>query len=154
MPDKGKIMSQAYYEKQSKLFKLYRESFARKEINRNEAVKALRLLGYSETIAAIRVNEWTEQFNTNEPETGRAKKLRLKQQTSLEKYMLSIWPGKEYYDLREKYTQMELSQKELSKNEIVEKLIHLGYSRKFSERTVNKWEMEKKWRNRWKNRLF
>jgi Holliday junction resolvasome RuvABC DNA-binding subunit len=79
MPDKGRAMTQTYYEKQSKLLKLYQESFARKEMNVKETVTALRMIGFSEEIAANRVNEWAAQTNIVVLDTERAKKARLKQ---------------------------------------------------------------------------
>jgi hypothetical protein len=97
MLDKGKIMSQTYYEKQSKLLALFKESFIRKEMDAIEAVKALRTIGFGETIAANRVNEWAALNSTVSPETNRAKNQRLKQQASLEKYVLRMRLGKKYY---------------------------------------------------------
>ena len=94
MPDKGKIMSQAYYEKQSKLFQLYKESFSREEMNSVEAASALRVIGFSNTIATRRVKEWAEKGNNYEPETGKAKNRRLKQQASLERYVLFMRYGR------------------------------------------------------------
>lgn len=141
MPDKGKVMSQTYYERQSKLLKLYQESFARKERSVKETVTALRILGFSESIAATRVSEWAVKIDSNEPETSKAKKLRLKQQASLEKYILRMRLGKKYLDeymrLRSKY-----KNKELSREETVTKLIQSGYSRKFSKCITDKWETE------------
>ena len=143
MPDKGKIMSQTYYERQTKLLKLYQASIARKEMNVNEAVTALRMIGFSKTIAAIRVSEWAAQFNSNEPETNKAIKHRLLQQASLEKYFLRMRLGKkhysEYMQLRAKY-----KNKELSRDEAVTELMQSGgFSRKFSKCTVDKWEGER-----------
>ena len=86
MPDKGKIMSQNYYDKQSKLIMLLQESLAIKEMDTNEAIKTLRILGFSEIIAAERVREWAAQVNTA-PETEKTKKTRLRQLASLENYM-------------------------------------------------------------------
>ena len=104
MPDKGVVMSQTHYEKQTSLFKLYQEAFNREEMNVKEAVKALRTLGYCETTAANRVNEWKECFSALEPETDRGKRQRLKKQASLEKYILRISLGakkyKEYQNLK------------------------------------------------------
>ena len=136
MPDKGKIMSQTYYERQGKLLRLYEESFARKEMNVTEAVAALRMIGFSETIAPMRVKEWAEKNITLKPETERAKKLRPKERASLEKYVLQMLLGKKYY-LRLKY-----KRKELTKAETVAKLIKSGYSRELSEATVNEWEAQ------------
>ena len=98
MPDKGKVMSQTYYERQGKLLKLYQESFSRKEISVNEAVTALRMIGFSESVAARRVNEWAAKSKINEPETNKTRNHRLKQQASLEKYILRMRLGKKYYD--------------------------------------------------------
>ena len=141
MPDKGKIMSQTYYERQSKLLNLYRESFARKEMNLIETVTALRMMGFSEAIAINRVNEWETQFDTHVFEIGKAKKASLKQQISLEKYVLRMRLGKKYYDeymlLRSKYMQ-----KELSKEDVLKKLIQSGYSLELSKCILNKWEIE------------
>ena len=139
MPVKGKIMSQAFYEKQSKLLKLNQESFKRNEINYKEAVTALKLHGFSDTVAAIRVNEWKAQLGDSITETEKEKKRRLKEQASLEMYLLRIRIGnKKYMELRSKY-----KNKELSRENTVFELIHFGYSRKYSECTIDKWEKEK-----------
>ena len=98
MPDKGKVMSQTYYEKQSKLFKLYQESFDRNELDVKEAITTLKMIGFSESIAATRVAEWKGQHNTREQETDREKKQRLKEQASLEKYILRMRLGKDKYE--------------------------------------------------------
>ena len=98
MPDRGKVMSQTYYERQSRLFKLYQESFDRKEINVIEAVRALRIIGFGKAMAASRVNEWTANTGSIVPETEKVKKKRQRQQASLEKYILRIRLGKKYYD--------------------------------------------------------
>jgi len=100
MPDKGRVISQTYYEKQSKLFKLYRELFQRDELNIEDTIKALRNIGFSKTIAASRINEWKAQLNQDElkPETVKEKKHRQKQMASLEKYMFRMRLGKKKYD--------------------------------------------------------
>jgi len=136
MPDKGKIMSQAYYEKQSKLLNLYKESFVRKELNNNETVIALKMIGFSETIAAARVREWAALITAIEPETDRARKHRLKQQASLEKYVLQMLLGKKYY-LRLKFLR-----KELTKDETVKKLIKSGCKEEAAREMVNEWEVQ------------
>ena len=94
MPDKGRIMSQTFYERQTKLFNLYKESYIRNEKNVQEAVSALRTLGFSGSIAAIRVNEWKEQSCDKAPETDRQKKRRQKEQASIEKYFDRMSSGK------------------------------------------------------------
>ena len=142
MPDKGKAMSQVYYERQSKLIKLYQDFFDRKEMKVKEAVTALRMIGFSETMAARRVGEWSAQFSNPAPETERDKKRRIKEQASLEKYLLRMKLGKkkyeEYIKLRSKYKQGELSR---GKAEFA--LMQFGYSQKFSECTADKWLAEK-----------
>ena len=137
MPDKGKVMSQAFYEKQSKLINLYQESFARKEMNVKEAVTALRMIGFSETVAAKRVSGWSVQINEQAPETDKEKKRRLKERDSLEKYMLRMILGKKFY-LRLKY-----KQKELTKDETVKKLTRSGYTEEIAKSIVDGWEEEK-----------
>ncbi|MDR0456226.1 MAG: hypothetical protein LBH20_06045 [Treponema sp.] len=137
MADKGKIMSQTYYERQSRLLNLYQESFTRKEMNANEAVIALRMIGFSGTIAANRVRDWEEHINTVLPETDKARKQRLKQQASLEKYVLQVRLGKKYY-LRRKY-----KQNEISKEETVKKLVQKGYKQETAKALVAEWEAEK-----------
>ena len=142
MPDKGNVMSQTHYERQSKLLKLIQESFDREEMTVKEAVTALRLIGFSETVAANRVNDWKLQFNGLVPETEREKRRRLKEQASLEKHLLRERFGKnkykEYMELLAKY-----KNKELSRVEAIAELIQFGYSRKFAECTVESWEGEK-----------
>ena len=142
MPDKGKAMSQTYHEKENKLLQLYQESFVRKEMNVNEAATALKMMGFSESIAASRVRDWAAHVTTEEPETGKAKRHRHTQRVSLEKYILRIRLGKKYYDAYMKL-QLKYKNKELSRDRTVAKLIQSGYSRKYAERTVDKWEAEK-----------
>lgn len=73
----------------------------------NEAVTVLRILGFSETMVAKRANEWVVQSSIYVTETDKSKKQRLKQQASLEKYMLRMRLGKKYREeinrLRIKY---------------------------------------------------
>jgi len=138
MPDKGRIMSQVYYERQSKLIKLYKECIIKKEMNVNEAVMALRLIGFSEAMAYSRVREWAEQINNDEAGTNKTKNQRLRQRASLEKYMFRIGLGKKY-DGYVKLQKMYIGKK-LSKNEIMAELIQLGYSVKFAEYIIIKWE--------------
>jgi len=139
MPDKRKIMSQTYYERQNKLIELYKECIIKKEMNVNETVMALRLIGFSESMASSRVREWAAQSNTDEIETNKTATQRLKQKISLEKYILRMGLGKKYYDkyvkLQEKY-----KNKELSENEYMTELMQFGYSRKFAEYTIGKYE--------------
>ena len=142
MPDRGKVMSQTYYEKRSKLFKLYQEAFTRKEMNVADAVRALEMIGFGKTIAENRVNEWASEPDICIPETNKVKKNRLKQQVSLEKYMIRMKLGGKFY-LRLKY-----KQKGLSKEETVEKLIQLSLydkekARKIAEYVVDGWEKER-----------
>ena len=137
MADKGKIMSQTLYERQSKLIKLYHEQFCRNELNEGEAVIALRMIGFSETIAAVRVREWAENTPNINPDTERAKKQRFKERSSLERYVLQMLLGKKYY-LRLKY-----KRKELTKNETVEKLKKAGCKEEVARELVNEWELQR-----------
>ena len=137
MPDKGKTMSQAYYEKQSKLINLYQELVTRKEMNTKEAVTALRMIGFSETMAAKRVSKWSTQFNNPVPETDKEKKRRLQEKASLEKYILRMKLGKKFY------LRLKFKQKELSKDETVKKLIQSGYNVEIAKSIVDDWEAEK-----------
>ena len=100
MPDNNKVMTQIFYEKQSKLYELYKESFNRKEMNVQEVIAALRILGFSNTIASRRVNEWAAEPNSYAPETEKAKKRRFQQRNSLEKYILRMRLGKKYIFLQ------------------------------------------------------
>jgi len=134
MVDKGRVMSQACYEKQTRLYKLIQESFERKETNEEEAIIALRTLGFSETVAAIRLNDWRARLSAKVPETEKERNRRLKDQTSLEKYFLRI----EYMKIRSSFKQGKLS-----REDAVIKLIQFGYSCEFSESSVNKWESNK-----------
>jgi len=137
MPDKGKIMPQTYYERQSKLIELYKECIIKKEMKANEAVMALRLIGFSESMASNRVCEWASQSNTNITETSKTATQRLKQLVSLEKYMLRMGLGKKYYD---KYVNLQKKYKnnDLSENEYKNELMQSGYSKKFVEYTIDK----------------
>ena len=134
MPDKGKIMSQTNYERQSKLLNLYQELFTRKEMNDTEAIIALRMIGFSECIAANRVREWAVLNNAVKPETERARKQRLKERASLEKYVLQMLLGKKYY-LRLKFLR-----KELTKDETIKKIIKSGCKEETAREMVNEWE--------------
>jgi hypothetical protein len=136
MPDKGKIMSQTYYERQGKLLNLYKELFARNEMSDNETVIALRMIGFSESIATNRVREWAVLINTIEPETERAKKQRAKQRASLESYVLQMMLGKKYY------LRLKFMRKEFSREETVKKLIKSGCKIEVATGLVNEWEME------------
>jgi len=137
MSDKGKIISQNYYEKESLLLKLYQEAFIRKEMNVNEAINALRMIGYSEIIAANKLKEW-EEYNKNViQETGKNKKQRQKIQASLEKYVLQTRLGKKYY------IRFIFKRNELSKDDTFKKLVKLGFSEESTWNMVNEWETEK-----------
>jgi len=137
MPDKGRIMSQTYYERQSKLIELYKECIIKKEMKASEVVMALRLIGFSESMASSQVREWAARSNTDEIETSRTSNKRLKQIISLEKYMLRMGFGKKYYDkyvkLLEKY-----KNKEISESEFRNELMQFGYSKIFTEYTIGK----------------
>ena len=98
MPDKGKIMSQTYYEKQDRLIKLYHEAFSEKEMDDKETVTALRKFGFSETMAVRLVSKWTIQIDDQLPKTNREKKRRIKERASLEKYTLRMNLGKKRYE--------------------------------------------------------
>jgi len=94
MPDKGEVMSQTYYEKQSKLLKVIQESFKREEMTVIETISSLRKMGFSESVAISRVNEWKIQRGNLEPETEKDKKRRLKEKASLENYVNRMRLGK------------------------------------------------------------
>jgi len=132
-------MSQTYYERQSKLMELYKECIIKNEMKTNEAVIALRLIGFSESMASSRMHEWASQSNTNITETSNTKNQRLKKKISLEKYILRMELGKKYYDkyvkLLEKY-----KNKEISENEYRNELMQFGYSKKFAEYIIGKQE--------------
>ena len=104
MPDKGKIMSQTFFDKQSELLQLYQEALAKKEMTVNEAVIALRMLGFSESIATYRANEWGIQIC---PDESKSMVRRNKRQASLENFMHRMRLGKKYKEeskrLRSKY---------------------------------------------------
>ncbi|MCL2791897.1 MAG: hypothetical protein FWD87_02290 [Spirochaetaceae bacterium] len=137
MPDKGKIMSQIYYERQSKLLNLYQELYVRKEMDDSETVVALRMIGFSETIAANRVKEWAALITTIAPYTDKVKKQKLKERASLEKYVLQMQLGKKYY-LRLKY-----KRKELSKDDTVKKLVKSGCKEEIAKELVKEWEAQR-----------
>ena len=139
MPDKGRIISQVYYERQSKLIELYKKCLIKKEMKVSEAVMSLRLIGFSESMASIRVHEWAADGNIIETETSKTKSQRLKQRNSLEKYMLRMGLGKKYYD---EYIKLQKKYKDklLSKSEGMTELMQLGYSIKFAEYIMGKWE--------------
>ena len=134
MPDKGKIMSQVFYERQNKLLGYYQVSFTKGEMSVNEAVFALRMIGFSETIAPTRVREWAALFTTNEPETDRTKKQRIKQMASLEKYILQMKLGKKYY------LRLKFNRKELTRDETIKKLIQGGQTEETAKEMVRFWE--------------
>jgi len=136
MPDKGRIMSQVYYERQSKLIELYKECIIKKEMNVNEAIISLRLIGFSKAMAASRVREWAAQSNTDNTETSKTAKQKFKQRAALEKYMLRMGLGKNY----DKYVKLQKKylNKELTENKYKTELMQLGYSREFAEYMVGK----------------
>jgi len=150
MPDKGRIMSQTYYERQSKLIELYKEAFRRKETCENDTVMALRTIGFSELMAANRVREWAVLSDTYEQETDKAKKRRHRQQASLEKYVFTIMLDKKYFNEENKKYMNEhkllkakYKKKELLKDDCVRQLIQSGYSKEFAGYIVDKWETER-----------
>ena len=127
-------MSQVFYERQSKLLGFYRVSFAKGEMSVNEAVIALRMIGFSKTIAPTRVREWAALSTTNEPETDRAKKQRIKHMASLEKYILQMKLGKKYY------LRLKFKRKELTREETIKKLIQSGQKEETAKENVSLWE--------------
>ena len=133
MPDKGKFMTQTYYERYNNLISLYQEALLRKEMNTTEAVTALRMIGYSTAIAATRVNEWEAKTDTLETETASAKKLRQKKQVSLEKYIIKIILGKK------NYIRLRFEKNELTKEETIKELIKSGYKDEIAEEIVSDW---------------
>ena len=146
MPDKGKVMSQTFYERQSKLIGLYRESVLKKELKVDEAVMSLKLIGFSDAMALSKAREWAALPDSNEPETERAKKIRQKQRVSLEKYALNMILDKKYYNENEKkylnehrMLKSKYKKGSLSKDNCVIQLIQSGYSREFAEVIVEKW---------------
>jgi hypothetical protein len=88
------------------------------------------------------VNEWAAQIAIVVPEAEKAKKYRLKQRVSLENYVLRMRLGKKHYD---KYMKLwsKYKNKELSKKDTVIEFVQAGYSRRFSECIVDKWEAER-----------
>jgi len=146
MPDKGRIMSQTYYERQSKLIELYKEAFIRKETNENDTVISLRTIGFSELMAANRVREWAVLSNTYEPETDKSNKRRRKLQDSLEKYVFSTMLDKKYFNEENKkyinehkLLKAKYRKKEFLKDDCVKQLMQSGYSERFAEYIVGKW---------------
>ena len=139
MPDKGKVMSQAFYEKQSKLYELIRESFGRKETDVAETITVLKVLGFGNSMAGRRVNEWAMQHINYASETAAAKNRRLKQRDSLEKYVLCMRLGRKYY----MHLKSKFKDKELSRDEVMSKLMQAKHSKKLSESIMEKWKNEK-----------
>ena len=134
MPD---AMSQTYYEKQGKIIKLYQEAFGRNEMTVKEAVTALKMIGFSESMASRHVNEWSEKFSNLVPETEKEKKRRLRETGSLEKYLLRMKLGNKYY------LRLQYRQNELSKEETVKKLIRSGCKEDVAKSLADDWEAEK-----------
>ena len=150
MPDKGRIMSQTYYERQSKLIELYKEAFLRKETSENDTVMALRTIGFSALMAANRVREWAASSDTYEPDTDKAKKHRHRQKASLEKYVFTMMLDKKYFNEENKKYMNEhkllkanYKKKELLKDDCVKQLIQSGYNKEFAEYIADKWETER-----------
>ena len=136
MPDKGKIISQTFYEKQNRLLDLYKDLIVGKKINENEAVKSLKMIGFSETIAASRVREWA-LITDADPITDRFEKQMLKERTSLEKYVLQMSLGKK------NYIQLLFKEKKLTRDETVKKLIKAGCKEETAREMVNEWEIQR-----------
>jgi hypothetical protein len=84
MPDKGHIKSQREYEEEVKMFELYKVAFLREELSYSEAVLALKMIGFSKTVAPQRLNKWKAEDRPMLPESESAKKKRRKEQNSLE----------------------------------------------------------------------
>jgi len=150
MPDKGRIMSQTYYERQSKLIELYKESFYRNDMSANDTVMAMRTIGFSETMAVNRVREWAALSVTYEPETDKVKKHRRRLQASLEKYVFNMMLDKKYFNeenkkyLNEhKLLKTKYKKKELLKDDCMKQLMQSGYSREFAQYIIDKWETER-----------
>ena len=137
MANKGEIMSQAYHERQSKLLGLYKVSLIQGEMSANEAVIALKMIGFSETIAQTRVREWAALSADSGIETDKERKQRLKQIASLEKYVLQSRLGKKYY------LRLKFMRNEIAKEEAVKKLIKMGYKEEIAVELINDWEAEK-----------
>ena len=94
MPEKGKIMSQAFYEKQRRLFDIYQDLFVTKEMDEKNTVKSLKMIGFSETVAVNKIQKWMALNNAVVPVADREKKQILKEKVSLEKYVLQMSLGK------------------------------------------------------------
>ena len=94
MPGKGTIMSQTYYERQSRLIMLIKEALIRGEMTASEVVAALRKIGFCESNAVNRAREWKAQGIIVLPETDREKKRRFREKESLEKYIERLRHGK------------------------------------------------------------
>jgi len=149
MPDKGRIISQTFYEKQSKLIKLYKESFLRKEMDVNEAITSLRVIGFSEKMADNKVREWVVLPNENKFETERAVKQRFKQQDSLEKYVFNIIFDKKCFNENDKkyfnehkLLKSKYLKNELSKDDCANQLMHSGYRQEYVKCIISRWDKE------------
>lgn len=156
MPDKGKAMSQIFFERQSKLIMLYQESYNRKEMTVKETVTALRMIGFGKTMATRRVSEWSAQISNPVPETESDKKRRAKERASLEKNMLRMRLGKKKYEEHllceklgekkyEEYTELrsKYKRKLLTRDKTVNALIkQFEYDRKSSDGIIDKWDAE------------
>ena len=134
MPEKGKIMSQAFYEKQSRLLDIYQDLFITKEMNEKDTVKSLKMLGFSETIAVNKIQKWAALNNAVVPVIDREKKQMLKEKASLEKYVFQMSLGKKYY------IRLMFKEKKLTRAEAIKKLIKPGCNEETVRNMVSEWE--------------
>ncbi|MDR0443711.1 MAG: hypothetical protein LBH44_09915 [Treponema sp.] len=86
--DKGKIKSQCFVDRESRLIQLYREAFGRQELNSKETVTALRQVGFSEIMAVSKASGWAEENRSYAPEAATIAKKRKKEQQALEAWYL------------------------------------------------------------------
>jgi len=134
MPEKGKIMSQAFYEKQSRLLNIYQDLFVTKEMDEKDTAKCLKMLGFSDSIIVNKIQKWAILNNKAAPVTDREKKQMLKERVSLEMYVLQMSLGKK------NYIRLMFKENKLTRAEAIKKLIKPGCNEETVRNMVSEWE--------------
>jgi len=134
MPDKGKIMSQAFYEKQRRLLDIYQDLFITKEMDEKDTAKSLKMIGFSETIAVNKIQKWAATNNDVVTVNDKERKQMLKERSSLEKYVLQMSLGKK------NYIRLMFKENKLTRAETIKKLIKPGCNEEAVRNMVSEWE--------------
>ena len=133
MPEKGKTMSQTFYDKQNRLLVIYQKLFTGKEMDEKDTVKSLKMIGFSEIIAVNKIRNWAEDENVSVL-TGKEINKMLKERTSLEKYVLQMSLG------RKNYIRFMFRENKLTRDEALKMLISTGCKEEAARDMISEWE--------------